>query len=161
MPVECFPPSRGSSGREKNDKLLPSSVSRPGTFLRGSSSKELLLDNQAQEEQRREMLETVKQLTGGLESDRSSAEPDRSKAKEVGEFLPEWADPGAPLEARLGRSCCPWLSLLSAAGLVIHPHAAADLLRVPHLSPAETETAFLCKGFCLFLDRMPSGLSYF
>lgn len=75
--------SRGSSGREKNDKLLPSSVSRPGTFLRGSSSKELLLDNQAQEEQRREMLETVKQLTGGLESDRSSAEADRSKAKEV------------------------------------------------------------------------------
>ncbi|XP_048375119.1 eukaryotic translation initiation factor 4 gamma 3 isoform X3 [Sphaerodactylus townsendi] len=75
--------SRGSSGREKNDKLLPSSVSRPGTFLRGSSSKELLLDNQAQEEQRREMLETVKQLTGGLESDRNSTEADRSKVKEV------------------------------------------------------------------------------
>ncbi|XP_015268103.1 PREDICTED: eukaryotic translation initiation factor 4 gamma 3 isoform X2 [Gekko japonicus] len=75
--------SRGSSGREKNDKLLPSSVARPSTFLRGSSSKELLLDNQAQEEQRREMLETVKQLTGGLESDRNSTEADRSKAKEV------------------------------------------------------------------------------
>ncbi|XP_077167495.1 eukaryotic translation initiation factor 4 gamma 3 isoform X4 [Paroedura picta] len=78
--------SRGSSGREKNDKLLPSSVARPSTFLRGSSSsssKELLLDNQAQEEQRREMLETVKQLTGGLESDRSSTEADRSKTPEV------------------------------------------------------------------------------
>nr|XP_056721138.1 eukaryotic translation initiation factor 4 gamma 3 [Euleptes europaea] len=75
--------SRGSSGREKNDKLLPSSVSRPGTFLRGSSSKELLLDNQAQEEQRREMLETVKQLTGALESDRNSTEADRNKVKEV------------------------------------------------------------------------------
>uniref|UniRef100_A0A670J6Q8 Eukaryotic translation initiation factor 4 gamma 3 n=1 Tax=Podarcis muralis TaxID=64176 RepID=A0A670J6Q8_PODMU len=61
--------SRGSTGREKNDKLLPSPASRPNTFLRVSSSKEQLLDNQAQEEQRREMLETVKQLTGGLESD--------------------------------------------------------------------------------------------
>uniref|UniRef100_A0A8D2JL72 Eukaryotic translation initiation factor 4 gamma 3 n=1 Tax=Varanus komodoensis TaxID=61221 RepID=A0A8D2JL72_VARKO len=75
--------SRGSTGREKNDKLLPSSVARPNAFLRVSSSKEQLLDNQAQEEQRREMLETVKQLTGGLESDRSSGlEADRSKAKE-------------------------------------------------------------------------------
>ncbi|KYO24625.1 hypothetical protein Y1Q_0023290 [Alligator mississippiensis] len=75
--------SRGSTGREKNDKPLPSSVTRPSTFLRGSSSKELLLDNQAQEEQRREMLETVKQLTGGMEIDRNSAEADRNKAKET------------------------------------------------------------------------------
>ncbi|NWJ06126.1 IF4G3 factor, partial [Crypturellus undulatus] len=74
--------SRGSTGREKNDKPLPPSLSRPNTFLRGSSSKELLLDNQAQEEQRREMLETVKQLTGGMEVERNSSEPDRSKAKE-------------------------------------------------------------------------------
>lgn len=69
-------------------------MSRPSAFLRGSSSKELLLDNQAQEEQRREMLETVKQLTGGLESDRSSSsstEADRSKVKEVGESPTEWA----------------------------------------------------------------------
>ncbi|NXA09935.1 IF4G3 factor, partial [Sapayoa aenigma] len=73
--------SRGSTGREKNDKALPPSLSRPNTFLRGSSSKELLLDNQAQEEQRREMLETVKQLTGGMEMDRNSTE-ERSKAKE-------------------------------------------------------------------------------
>ncbi|PKK24173.1 eukaryotic translation initiation factor 4 gamma, 3, partial [Columba livia] len=74
--------SRGSTGREKNDKPLPPSLSRPNTFLRGSSSKELLLDNQAQEEQRREMLETVKQLTGGMELDRNSTEAERSKAKE-------------------------------------------------------------------------------
>ncbi|NXU90368.1 IF4G3 factor, partial [Xiphorhynchus elegans] len=74
--------SRGSTGREKNDKALPPSLSRPNTFLRGSSSKELLLDNQAQEEQRREMLETVKQLTGGMEMDRNSTELERSKAKE-------------------------------------------------------------------------------
>ncbi|XP_061869172.1 eukaryotic translation initiation factor 4 gamma 3 isoform X4 [Colius striatus] len=74
--------SRGSTGREKNDKALPPSLSRPNTFLRGSSSKELLLDNQAQEEQRREMLETVKQLTGGMEMDRNSTEVERNKAKE-------------------------------------------------------------------------------
>ncbi|KAL9825367.1 LOW QUALITY PROTEIN: eukaryotic translation initiation factor 4 gamma 3 [Geothlypis trichas] len=74
--------SRGSTGREKNDKPLPPSLSRPNTFLRGSSSKELLLDNQAQEEQRREMLETVKQLTGAMEMDRNSTEAERSKAKE-------------------------------------------------------------------------------
>ncbi|XP_030319770.1 eukaryotic translation initiation factor 4 gamma 3 isoform X2 [Calypte anna] len=74
--------SRGSTGREKNDKALPPSLSRPNTFLRGSSSKELLLDNQAQEEQRREMLETVKQLTGGMEMERNSTEAERSKAKE-------------------------------------------------------------------------------
>ncbi|NXW62524.1 IF4G3 factor, partial [Eurystomus gularis] len=74
--------SRGSTGREKNDKPLPPSLSRPNTFLRGSSSKELLLDNQAQEEQRREMLETVKQLTGGMEMDRNSIEAERNKAKE-------------------------------------------------------------------------------
>ncbi|XP_066493460.1 eukaryotic translation initiation factor 4 gamma 3 isoform X3 [Tiliqua scincoides] len=76
--------SRGSTGREKNDKPLPSSASRPNTFLRASvGSKELLLDNQAQEEQRREMLETVKQLTGGLESDRPSTEMERSKVKDM------------------------------------------------------------------------------
>ncbi|XP_074017770.1 eukaryotic translation initiation factor 4 gamma 3 isoform X3 [Numenius arquata] len=74
--------SRGSTGREKNDKPLPPSLSRPNTFLRGSSSKELLLDNQAQEEQRREMLETVKQLTGGMEMERNSTEAERNKAKE-------------------------------------------------------------------------------
>nr|XP_009666060.1 PREDICTED: eukaryotic translation initiation factor 4 gamma 3 isoform X10 [Struthio camelus australis] len=74
--------SRGSTGREKNDKPLPPSITRPNTFLRGSSSKELLLDNQAQEEQRREMLETVKQLTGGMEMDRNSTEADRNKTKE-------------------------------------------------------------------------------
>ncbi|XP_044852466.1 eukaryotic translation initiation factor 4 gamma 3 isoform X7 [Mauremys mutica] len=75
--------SRGSTGREKNDKPLPSSVTRPNTFLRGSSNKELLLDNQAQEEQRREMLETVKQLTGGMDMERNITETDRNKAKEI------------------------------------------------------------------------------
>ncbi|XP_065430879.1 eukaryotic translation initiation factor 4 gamma 3 isoform X11 [Chrysemys picta bellii] len=86
--------SRGSTGREKNDKPLPSSVTRPNTFLRGSSNKELLLDNQAQEEQRREMLETVKQLTGGMDMERNITETDRNKAKEIAK--PE--TPTAPVQ---------------------------------------------------------------
>uniref|UniRef100_A0A8C3T9Y0 Eukaryotic translation initiation factor 4 gamma 3 n=1 Tax=Chelydra serpentina TaxID=8475 RepID=A0A8C3T9Y0_CHESE len=86
--------SRGSTGREKNDKPLPSSVTRPNTFLRGSSNKELLLDNQAQEEQRREMLETVKQLTGGMDMERNITETDRNKAKEIAK--PE--TPSAPVQ---------------------------------------------------------------
>ncbi|KAL2773258.1 eukaryotic translation initiation factor 4 gamma 3 isoform 12 [Daubentonia madagascariensis] len=73
--------SRGSMGREKNDKPLPSAVARPNTFMRGSSSKDLL-DNQSQEEQRREMLETVKQLTGGVDLERDSAEAERNKTRE-------------------------------------------------------------------------------
>ncbi|KAM4885916.1 eukaryotic translation initiation factor 4 gamma 3 isoform 1-T1 [Sylvia borin] len=88
--------SRGSMGREKNDKPLPPSLSRPNTFLRGSSSKELLLDNQAQEEQRREMLETVKQLTGGMEMDRNSTEAERNKAKESGNSSSVLTKPEAP-----------------------------------------------------------------
>ncbi|XP_048681347.2 eukaryotic translation initiation factor 4 gamma 3 isoform X26 [Caretta caretta] len=86
--------SRGSTGREKNDKPLPSSVTRPNTFLRGSSNKELLLGNQAQEEQRREMLETVKQLTGGMDMERNITEIDRNKAKEMAK--PE--TPSAPVK---------------------------------------------------------------
>ncbi|EQB78656.1 eukaryotic translation initiation factor 4 gamma 3 isoform 3 [Camelus ferus] len=73
--------SRGSTGREKNDKPLPSATARPNTFMRGSSSKDLL-DNQSQEEQRREMLETVKQLTGGMDLERSSTEADRNRTRE-------------------------------------------------------------------------------
>ncbi|KAM8788652.1 eukaryotic translation initiation factor 4 gamma 3 isoform 10-T10 [Rhynchonycteris naso] len=73
--------SRGSTGREKNDKPLPSAAARPNTFMRGSSSKDLL-DNQSQEEQRREMLETVKQLTGGVDVDRGITEADRGKTRD-------------------------------------------------------------------------------
>ncbi|KAM9243893.1 eukaryotic translation initiation factor 4 gamma 3 isoform 6-T6 [Dugong dugon] len=73
--------SRGSMGREKNDKPLPSATVRPNTFMRGGSSKDLL-DNQSQEEQRREMLETVKQLTGGMDVERSITEADRNKTRE-------------------------------------------------------------------------------
>ncbi|XP_009448317.2 eukaryotic translation initiation factor 4 gamma 3 isoform X18 [Pan troglodytes] len=73
--------SRGSMGREKNDKPLPSATARPNTFMRGGSSKDLL-DNQSQEEQRREMLETVKQLTGGVDVERNSTEAERNKTRE-------------------------------------------------------------------------------
>ncbi|XP_069096177.1 eukaryotic translation initiation factor 4 gamma 3 isoform X12 [Pleurodeles waltl] len=71
---------RGSSNREKKDKPSAPSPARSTAFLRGSSSKELL-DNQLQEEQRRETLETVKQLTGNAELERSIAEADRTKTK--------------------------------------------------------------------------------
>uniref|UniRef100_A0A8D2I2J6 Eukaryotic translation initiation factor 4 gamma 3 n=1 Tax=Urocitellus parryii TaxID=9999 RepID=A0A8D2I2J6_UROPR len=73
--------SRGSMGREKNDKPLPPAAARPNTFMRGGSSKDLL-DNQSQEEQRREMLETVKQLTGGVDLERNSTEADRNRTRE-------------------------------------------------------------------------------
>lgn len=84
--VCCYLFSRGSMGREKSDKPLPAGTARPNTFLRGSSKD--LLDNQTQEEQRREMLETVKQLTGGVDAERASTEADRSRARELGEGRP-------------------------------------------------------------------------
>ncbi|XP_016070064.1 PREDICTED: eukaryotic translation initiation factor 4 gamma 3 isoform X4 [Miniopterus natalensis] len=85
--------SRGSMGREKNDKPLPCATVRPNTFMRGSSSKDLL-DNQSQEEQRREMLETVKQLTGGMDVERSITEADRNKTREA--VKPEIPTTSAP-----------------------------------------------------------------
>uniref|UniRef100_A0A671FV08 Eukaryotic translation initiation factor 4 gamma 3 n=1 Tax=Rhinolophus ferrumequinum TaxID=59479 RepID=A0A671FV08_RHIFE len=88
--------SRGSMGREKNDKPLPSATARPNTFMRGSSSKDLL-DNQSQEEQRREMLETVKQLTGGMDVDRNSTEADRNKTRESAkQEIPSTSAPDKP-----------------------------------------------------------------
>ena len=108
-------------GREKNDKLLPSSLSRPNTFLRVGGSKEQLLDNQAQEEQRREMLETVKQLTGAaLESDRNSTEAERHKGKETGEPAPGlgWAGGQPPGEGGSPRSHPPEF-VLPGSGLCL------------------------------------------
>uniref|UniRef100_A0A8C9D588 Eukaryotic translation initiation factor 4 gamma 3 n=1 Tax=Panthera leo TaxID=9689 RepID=A0A8C9D588_PANLE len=93
--------SRGSVGREKNDKPLPSAAARPNTFLRGGSSKDLL-DNQSQEEQRREMLETVKQLTGGMDVERNSAEADRNKGRESAKpEIPATAAPDKPALSEL------------------------------------------------------------
>ncbi|KAG3282333.1 eukaryotic translation initiation factor 4 gamma 3, transcript variant X20 [Ictidomys tridecemlineatus] len=86
--------SRGSMGREKNDKPLPPATARPNTFMRGGSSKDLL-DNQSQEEQRREMLETVKQLTGGVDLERNSTEADRNRTRESA-VKPEMSTVSAP-----------------------------------------------------------------
>ncbi|XP_017707600.1 PREDICTED: eukaryotic translation initiation factor 4 gamma 3 isoform X9 [Rhinopithecus bieti] len=90
--------SRGSMGREKNDKPLPSATARPNTFMRGGSSKDLL-DNQSQEEQRREMLETVKQLTGAVDVERYSTEAERNKTRESAK--PEISAVSAPDKAAL------------------------------------------------------------
>ncbi|KAM6218936.1 eukaryotic translation initiation factor 4 gamma 3 isoform 3-T3 [Rhynchocyon petersi] len=88
--------SRGSVGREKNDKPLPSASGGPNTFMRGGSSKDLL-DNQSQEEQRREMLETVKQLTGGMDVERSITEADRIKTRESAKpEIPATSTPDKP-----------------------------------------------------------------
>ncbi|XP_011935686.1 PREDICTED: eukaryotic translation initiation factor 4 gamma 3 isoform X7 [Cercocebus atys] len=90
--------SRGSMGREKNDKPLPSATARPNTFMRGGSSKDLL-DNQSQEEQRREMLETVKQLTGAVDVERNSTDAERNKTRESAK--PEISAVSAPDKAAL------------------------------------------------------------
>lgn len=103
--------SRGSTGREKNDKPLPSAAARPNTFMRGSSSKDLL-DNQSQEEQRREMLETVKQLTGGMDLERNSADMDRNKTRDSGEkfFMSNCKNPGLIPGSALSNHSCYTLS---------------------------------------------------
>ncbi|ETE60124.1 Eukaryotic translation initiation factor 4 gamma 3, partial [Ophiophagus hannah] len=81
--VASFQSGEHRAGEERQ-QAAALAASRPNAFLRlSSSSKEQLLDNQAQEEQRREMLETVKQLTGGLESNRNSVELEKSKAREA------------------------------------------------------------------------------
>ncbi|KAM4702706.1 eukaryotic translation initiation factor 4 gamma 3 isoform 6-T6 [Rhinophrynus dorsalis] len=73
--------SRDGTGREKNDKpMAPTSASpatRPGNFLRGSSSKELI---DSQNEQRREALHSMKPLASSPELEKYAA-PER-KAKE-------------------------------------------------------------------------------
>ncbi|KAE8594821.1 hypothetical protein XENTR_v10019814 [Xenopus tropicalis] len=81
--------SRGSTGREKNDKpSAPSSIPsapRPGTLLRGSSKDSA--DNQ--EELRRETLQTVKQLT-------NVAEPDKNTVPERRPKEPAKSEPSEP-----------------------------------------------------------------
>ncbi|XP_063798132.1 eukaryotic translation initiation factor 4 gamma 3 isoform X2 [Pseudophryne corroboree] len=64
--------SHGNSGREKNDKSMPppALAARPVSFRRGSSAKDLI-DNQ--DEQRRETLHTVKQLTVATEQEKTTS----------------------------------------------------------------------------------------
>ncbi|KAM3921384.1 eukaryotic translation initiation factor 4 gamma 3 isoform 8-T8 [Leptodactylus fuscus] len=61
--------SHGNTGRERNDKPAPTSTSapRPSSFLRGSSTKDLI-DNQ--DEQRRETLQTPKTLPVSVEQEK-------------------------------------------------------------------------------------------
>ncbi|XP_053546211.1 LOW QUALITY PROTEIN: eukaryotic translation initiation factor 4 gamma 3 [Bombina bombina] len=82
--------SHGSTGREKNDKPTAPSTGppavRPGSFLRGSSGKELI-DNQ--EELRRETLQTVKHLMANTEMEKNTGlerkvkEPAKSETPEL------------------------------------------------------------------------------
>ncbi|XP_058849323.1 eukaryotic translation initiation factor 4 gamma 3-like isoform X4 [Acipenser ruthenus] len=74
--------SRSSTGRERNDKPVSTALSRPATFTRGSSNKELL-DNQVQEEQPREAHETVMQLPTGAE-EKTDTDTDHSGAYDTG-----------------------------------------------------------------------------
>lgn len=62
--------SHGNAGRERNDKPAPPATSapRPSSFLRGSSTKDLI-DNQ--EEQRRETLHTPKTLPVSTEPEKA------------------------------------------------------------------------------------------
>ncbi|XP_028663587.1 eukaryotic translation initiation factor 4 gamma 3-like isoform X5 [Erpetoichthys calabaricus] len=75
---------RSSTARERNDKPVSAPTARSGTFTRGNSSKELL-DNLTQEEQRREALETVKQLTTMAE-EKGGVEADQTRARETGKL---------------------------------------------------------------------------
>ncbi|XP_043919098.1 eukaryotic translation initiation factor 4 gamma 3 isoform X3 [Protopterus annectens] len=98
--------SRGSLGREKSEKTLPSSAtsSRPSTFSRGSSSKELT-KNQSQEELPKETLETVRHTIGNTE-DRSGTESERSRSKEAAKIdvlLPSVQDKAALSEEEMER----------------------------------------------------------
>ncbi|XP_069802966.1 eukaryotic translation initiation factor 4 gamma 3 isoform X4 [Dendropsophus ebraccatus] len=79
--------SHGNAGRERNDKPAPPSTSatRPSSFLRGSSNKDLI-DNQ--EDQRREMLHTPKTLPISTEQEKAPSlerkirEPAKSETTE-------------------------------------------------------------------------------
>ncbi|MEE6482368.1 hypothetical protein FKM82_013231 [Ascaphus truei] len=96
--------SLGSIGREKNDKptapCSTSSAARPSTFLRGSSKD--LLDNQ--DEQRKEMLHSVKHITGSTEQEKNHAGPDR-KAKEPAKSETPEPDKSSPSEEEVERKC--------------------------------------------------------
>lgn len=80
-----LPISRSSSGRERSDKPLLSGPpsSRPGPFIRGSSSKELL-ESQAPDEPRRDRdREGAEPRRPSVAEEKS--EPERSRVRESGE----------------------------------------------------------------------------
>ena len=78
--VVMFPNSRGSSGRERNDKPASSAPSRPGSLsLGGSGGSKEASDELSQEDPRREASDSPK-LQGG-----DKAKSDRSRSRDSGE----------------------------------------------------------------------------
>lgn len=75
--------TRSNTGRERSEKPLISAPpsSRPGSFIRGDSSKELL-ESQTTEEPRREREEAEPRRTSVTED---KTEPERTRIKEPGE----------------------------------------------------------------------------
>lgn len=99
MSSRVRPPSssRSNPGRERNEKPLASNTpsSRPGPFTRGGSSKELL-ENQTQEETRREREDKPEPPRPSVTEDKPDAE--RSRVREPGERNCDWpsVSNGAP-----------------------------------------------------------------
>ncbi|XP_053307369.1 eukaryotic translation initiation factor 4 gamma 3 [Spea bombifrons] len=106
--------SRGSAGREKNDKpavlATVSTATRPGNFVRGSSSSKELIDSQ--EELRRETLQTVKQLMSSAELEKNPPAERRNKDPAAKSEPPEPdksetpdPDKSPPSEEEMERKC--------------------------------------------------------
>uniref|UniRef100_A0A8C7JSZ5 Eukaryotic translation initiation factor 4 gamma 3 n=1 Tax=Oncorhynchus kisutch TaxID=8019 RepID=A0A8C7JSZ5_ONCKI len=69
----CSPPSRSSAGRERSEKPLSPAPSRPGSFVRGGSAKELLESPALSPEEPRRELESPSVSEDKTEPERSSA----------------------------------------------------------------------------------------
>uniref|UniRef100_A0A674F758 Eukaryotic translation initiation factor 4 gamma 3 n=1 Tax=Salmo trutta TaxID=8032 RepID=A0A674F758_SALTR len=72
--------SRSSAGRERSEKPLSSAPSRPGSFVRGVSAKELLASPALSPEEPRKELESIRRLS--ISEDKT--EPECSRAREPG-----------------------------------------------------------------------------
>uniref|UniRef100_A0A674F675 Eukaryotic translation initiation factor 4 gamma 3 n=1 Tax=Salmo trutta TaxID=8032 RepID=A0A674F675_SALTR len=70
--------SRSSAGRERSEKPLSSAPSRPGSFVRGVSAKELLASPALSPEEPRKELESIRRLS--ISEDKT--EPECSRARE-------------------------------------------------------------------------------
>uniref|UniRef100_A0A674F666 Eukaryotic translation initiation factor 4 gamma 3 n=1 Tax=Salmo trutta TaxID=8032 RepID=A0A674F666_SALTR len=73
--------SRSSAGRERSEKPLSSAPSRPGSFVRGVSAKELLASPALSPEEPRKELESIRRLS--ISEDKT--EPECSRAREPAE----------------------------------------------------------------------------
>lgn len=72
--------SRSSAGRERSEKPLSSAPSRPGSFVRGVSAKELLASPALSPEEPRREQESIRRLS--ISEDKT--EPECSRAREPG-----------------------------------------------------------------------------